>query len=122
MKNSKKIANFGWLKEINDTGVSVKAVEGMPILPAYARGMWSAFTTLSKQRTINEAGPQPIRMSEIKAYAEYYGLTAPSERRFLSMVVTELDAVYLEHHHKAREKANKKKNTKGRGQALNRRS
>lgn len=73
--------------------------------------LWEAFTSLSRKRVITESGPQPIPVSEIRAYAEYFTIPL-GLRGELFYIVGVLDEVFLEHATKLRAKeAEKMKRT-----------
>ena len=59
---------------------------------------------MSGRRYMNEAGPQPIPISEILAYAEFTRMTGETERSEFLHVVSVLDRMWLEDVRKQREK------------------
>lgn len=70
--------------------------------------MWLAYTRLARRRLTTSAGPQPISMTEVEAYARYHQLNSRFERETLMEVVTALDDVFLEHQRKEMKKAREK--------------
>lgn len=68
-------------------------------VPEAGRLLWSAFNELSRARSWNQFGPNPIAMTEIEAWARMAGL--PLQRRHISVIVA-LDEAYLDHVHSAK--------------------
>jgi hypothetical protein len=111
-----------WLAQLEAEGFKKKA----PTKPAHneeavgpsvalpARLLWvtSAFVSLSRARIVNETGPQPMNISDIRSYCELTGIFNEEDRRDLLHFLTEMDIIYLRHAHskieKGREEAKRK--------------
>lgn len=96
------------MQKINQSGTDVKTVQDMPTVPIYAEWLWLAYARLARRRGASSAGPQPIAMTEVEAYARYHGMVSRFEREALMEVITALDDVYLEHQRKEAKKAREK--------------
>jgi hypothetical protein len=78
------------------------------------RLLWvvEAFNALSRTRLVNEAGPQPMAFSDIKAYCDLSGIFVEGSKRDLVFFLTEMDILYLKHMHakiqKSREEQQRK--------------
>lgn len=53
--------------------------------------VWQAFTVLSRNRLVNQAGPQPIPLTEVSSYCFLEGIIDEEDRRDLLHFVTILD-------------------------------
>lgn len=73
-------------------------------LPARLLWVTGAFVSLSRTRVVNETGPQPMNISDIRSYCELVGIFNEEDRRDLLHFLTELDIVYLRHSHAKIEK------------------
>jgi hypothetical protein len=60
--------------------------------------LWQAFEVLSARRNYNQAGPQPIALSEMLAYGTFSGFDSEWRLEALVRVISALDAIYLDHH------------------------
>ena len=96
LEHGNKVKNIGWLKSLQQSGVTVKGLENMPAILVEAEYFWSAYVTLAVKRISNERGPQPIQMSEILAYAMYMRIDDDAMREDLFYHVSSLDAVFLQ--------------------------
>lgn len=91
-----------------------KKADEDPVYPLSARLLWvqHAFCSLSRCRTVNETGPQPMTFTDILAYCELQGIFDEESRQDLIFFLTELDIRYLKHSHeqirKSREDAERK--------------
>ena len=86
----------------------------MPDVPLFAEWLWVAYARLARRRQHTSAGPQPVTMTDIEAYARYHELVSTFERRALMEVVTALDDVYLDHVRKESKKSRDKDKRKPR--------
>lgn len=77
-------------------------------MPLFAEWMWVAYARLARRRQQTSAGPQPITMTDVAAYASYHNLNSAFKRKALMEVVTALDDVYLDHTRKDAKKAREK--------------
>lgn len=68
-------------------------------VPESGRLLWSAFNELSRARTWHVAGPNPIALSEIEAWARMANL--PLQRRHVGVILA-LDEAFLDHAHSAK--------------------
>lgn len=96
LEHGNKIKNIGWLKTLQQSGVTVKGLENMPAILVEAEYFWSAYVSLTVKRIINERGPQPIQMSEILAYVTYMRIDDDAMREDLFYHVSALDATFLQ--------------------------
>ena len=97
LKNFKKFKHLDTLIAQKERGLDVPFLDNVPEIEPLNQWIMSAFNALSSQRTTSDAGPQPIQISEIRAYAEFTGLTDEDERDDLLQVVLALDKLTLEH-------------------------
>jgi hypothetical protein len=83
-----------------------------PPIPTRLLWIQQAFCALSRCRTVNEVGPQPITYADVAAYCAIAGIRDEDSRRDLQYFLTELDIRYLkitfENIKKARETADRK--------------
>jgi hypothetical protein len=105
---------LAWFQSLQKDGIKVKGLDNMPVLLPTAIYFWEAFQTLSAKRIITERGPQPIQVSEIKAYAEYMDITEDVLKQDLFYLINRLDDTYLSHVHKAENDARAKQQQKAR--------
>lgn len=66
-----------------------------PALWADLVWIWEAYAHLSGSRQMGFAGPQPISMGEVLAYADFRGIADPDEREELLNHVQKLDQIFL---------------------------
>ncbi|MBS3648868.1 hypothetical protein KEU06_09640 [Pseudaminobacter sp. 19-2017] len=64
-------------------------------LPAHLHPIWTAFTVLSRSRNVNQIGPQPIQIGEVRHYCDLDGVIDEEDRRELLFHVMELDAEWM---------------------------
>lgn len=95
MKNASKKQNLRWLQQISEEGINVPTLEKIPKLLAEAVWLWDAFEILSEKRIRNEIGPQPISMSDIRAYADYVEIADEVDREDFLHLITALDRVFI---------------------------
>ncbi|MDM8167148.1 MAG: hypothetical protein QUV18_14470 [Roseovarius sp.] len=70
-------------------------LDGEPLrLPEGSSVLWSVFTSLSRTRTIGQAGPNPIQPSEIECWMRLMRL--PLEPRHVAILV-EMDRIWMQH-------------------------
>lgn len=94
-------------------------------LPAHLLWIWQGFSILSRTRLVNDAGPQPILISEIANYCDLEGLISEEQRRELLHHTNILDTEWLKVTHarieKRREEDKKKAEKEGRSKGRRRR-
>ena len=96
MKNSDKLKHLERFEEMKRRGQSVPFLEYVPEVDPYHYWVWKGFLTLTAQRwTGHEGTPQPIAVSEIKAYAEYVGMADESDREDFLDIILALDDIAL---------------------------
>jgi hypothetical protein len=61
-----------------------------------AEWLWQGYLVLAAKRFRFYKEPQPIQMTEIKAYADYLGIEDEFRRALLFHIVSVLDQVYLQ--------------------------
>lgn len=83
-------------------GQSADPLDEKPELAPELLPYWFAFLHLSGARTISEAGPQPIALSEVWAYCQLAEVHDLDERDDLLRFIREMDSVYLEEMSRAR--------------------
>lgn len=83
--------------------------------------MQSAFCALSRCRSVNETGPQPMTFTEILAYCELIGILSEEDRQDLLYFLQELDVRYLKHAHETISKGREEAERKARREADKRR-
>jgi hypothetical protein len=67
---------------------------GRPPVPEAGRLLWNAFHELSRGRTWNQVGPNPVAMTEIEAWSRMARL--PLKRRHVAVILA-LDEAFLAH-------------------------
>lgn len=82
--------------------------------------IWQAFLCLSEKRLVNEAGPQPIPVSEIAAYADYERVRGEIDREDLLYLITVMDRLWLEEAYKQRQARARKAAGEAKQRARNR--
>lgn len=98
-------AQLKTLREIKETtGVAPKALQDMPKLRHDCRGYLEAFNFLSDAREYNQAGVQPLRLTEIQAYLALTGISGMDRKAKLVRVIRELDSVFMQRHFEQQEK------------------
>lgn len=104
----KKARNREWIAEVrrkkglpplDPAAVPDTEEDEQDFLPAHLHWIWSAFATLSRARLVNQAGPQPIPVSEVSAYCEIEGWLDAETRADLLFHITNLDGKWLEIRH-----------------------
>jgi hypothetical protein len=100
---------LNWLRKIKEAGATVPVLDRMPSVLPHANWVWLAFWRLSATRQTNDQGPQPILLSEIKAYCDLAGVTEPAFQDDLLYHVMVLDRMFLDHAAKARAEADRKR-------------
>lgn len=63
-------------------------------MPLHLRDVWDAFFALSRLRTVGFSSPNPIQLSEIKAYIELYDIVEVDIDEFVNLL-TRLDGEFL---------------------------
>lgn len=79
----------------------MKGLDNIPVLLPESVFFWEAFQTLGAKRMFNERGPQPIQVSEIKAYTDFMEIEDDDLKQDLFYLINRLDATYLDHVRKA---------------------
>lgn len=96
--------------------------EEFELLPIHLFWIWEAFTHLSRTRLVNQNGPQPIPISEIKYYCDLEAISDEESRSDLLFHITLLDIEWLKlrykeiekGHEKRQKEMEKKRNSRGR--------
>ena len=101
--------NLDKLKKLQENaGTDIPALSRIPELHKTNRWYWEAFEFLSEKRIINEKGPQPIQVSEIKAYADMRRTKDLDDLDDLLDFLTALDRIWLKDAYHKKELAEKK--------------
>lgn len=100
----------GKLKKPN----AVVKQEDCPPLLTKGLWIWGAFLMLGGQRDYNDNGPQPIKLSDISAWAEINQIN-PYDQPFLAEVLCEMDRKWLVNQYELIRKEREKKSAKGKG-------
>jgi len=96
MKYGDKLAFFVTLA---DEGKHIPALEEKPELYPDLFWVWEAFSELNQSREIGFSGPQPLKLSEIRALIDELEITSPDNRwRFIRRIRV-LDKAFLEKAH-----------------------
>lgn len=66
--------------------------------------MWEAFSELNYRRGVSMAGPVPITMSDIEAYARFRAISAPYERDRFLLYIRVLDQEWMTNHYSEKKK------------------
>lgn len=66
-----------------------------PALRSEHRRYYDVFRSLSASRTWNQSGPNPIQVSEVKAYMEMQGIEDPDTRMKYLRLTQGMDAVEI---------------------------
>jgi len=108
-----------FLEQLKKEGViSGKELDSRPHLFQDVAYVYEAFFIISSGRQYNEAGPQPLLLTEIFSYLNDKGITDREERDEVLHYLRVLDAKYLDLSHqkikKSRDRAMKKSESKGR--------
>ncbi len=90
-----------------DTGHHHPAYLNKPALRDDCIKYLDAFRLLSASRLWSEVGPQPIQLSEIKAYMQLVGIKDKSTKLKYVRLIRSMDSVTLKHIHAERDKARK---------------
>lgn len=114
LKHGHRLQHRDWFKKLKAEGRIAKDMPEEPEVMPTALWMWNAFNRLTTQRQYGERGPQPIAISEIKAYAELYELSFYHTLRLVE-VVLKLDRMYVDHKYRELAAEKKKAGTKGKG-------
>lgn len=84
------------LRALHASGVDVPSVANEPIiLPPY-RWVWDAFCVLSAKRLRIDGTPQPIQLTEIKGFVDFFGIDEEVRRGLFFDVVSTLDSIYMQ--------------------------
>lgn len=78
-------------------GVQPRALQDRPTLNPKYQGLLEDFYLLSGRRFYNEAGLQPIQLSEIFIFLTHAGITGAEEKGRHLRVLVELDHVFLDY-------------------------
>ena len=87
------------------TGETPRGLRDRKVLRDDCRGYLDAFYALSTQRGYNEAGQQPLQVSEITAYLTHMGISGGEGGMRFFRHLLRLDRTYIDHHFKQQEKA-----------------
>jgi hypothetical protein len=88
-------ANF--FKALREDGTPHPADLGRPALRNDCIKYLEAFRYLSACRIWTEVGPQPVQVSEVKAYLDIIGITDPYTKKKYLTLVRELDGTQMQH-------------------------
>lgn len=88
-------------------GVDVPSLRSEPVIIPPDIWLWDGYQILSAKRMYNEYHPQPIQVSEIKAYCDFHRIDEEVRRGLFFHVVTQLDSTFMAHHWEQVVKANK---------------
>lgn len=81
-----------------------------PFLPRHLEVYWEAFWYLSRRRSYNAGGPNPITVESIIALADNHQHSkVPGFKRRMLQYIADMDDCYLEHYYAQQQK----KNTRG---------
>jgi hypothetical protein len=80
-----------FLEELQDGGISPKALEAKPIIHEWMREYTNAFSILHGTRQMGMA-PNPIMLSEILAYLKLYG--TDDTEAFIDYIL-HMDAIFM---------------------------
>jgi hypothetical protein len=123
LKNANKLQRLDYFRRMKEAGQSVPFLDDEPELDPRHLWAWEGFITLIQQRATGHEGvPQPIPMSEIKAYVDYVGMADEADREDFLYLVLRLDSIALNYSHdqirkqreKAQKEAKRKQQTSGR--------
>lgn len=97
LRQSAKGQHLKALRNLKAQGVNVPSVADEPQVHAPNLWLWTGFCLLSEKRwrTSEVAIPQPIAVSEIKALADYQGITEHEQRACFFAVISTLDTQYM---------------------------
>lgn len=85
------------LLEIQESiGVTPSGLKNRPDVQEQDLPYLDSFRLLTRSREYGQSGPQPIRLTEIKAYLDMVGEDRVEERMKLLRIVQEMDHTYLE--------------------------
>lgn len=73
-----------------------------PLLLKWGREMLTAFNLLSQSRQMFEAGPQPVTVSDVKAFLDIAAVRLVDDRLRFLMVFKAMDSIYLNHYAECR--------------------
>lgn len=88
--------NQALFKALRDDGVPHKEDKRKPALRAEDRRYYDAFRALSASRLCVDGNPQPLQISEIKAYVELVGIESPETKLKYLRLMQGLDLVERE--------------------------
>jgi hypothetical protein len=79
------------------TGETPPALLNRPVLTTWVQEYWRAYLLLESSRQLSMSGAGPIPISEILAYVTLLEIDGIEEREKYVIMVSAMDAVYLEH-------------------------
>lgn len=84
------------LKEIEEsTGITPPALLRKPKLRDDCQGYYSTFQVLSDQRSYNQAGAQPLRITEIASYLTFLGISGVDRKQKFMCFLLEMDKAFM---------------------------
>ena len=86
-------------------GLTHHAEKSRPALRSDCIVYFDAFRFLSASRLWNQVGPQPVPVSEIKAYMEVAEIEDPNEKLKYLKFVSDLDGIEVRHFYAKKAKA-----------------
>ena len=93
------------LKEMAEkSGIEPRALSSRPSLNRKYQGHLEDFYLLSGRRFYNEAGLQPLQLSEIFSFLTHAGITGPEEKGHHLRILVELDQVFLDYQSEKRKR------------------
>ena len=96
LRNWKKLQHLEVLMKQKEAGLSVPFLDNMPTVHPHNAWVMQGYTVLSTQRLKIDGRPQPIQISEIKAYADYVGMADEGDREDFLWLVLRMDATALD--------------------------
>ena len=96
----------GWLESLakEDPTLTIKTLSDEPELFPHLYWVWDAFGELNYRRGVSMAGPVPITMADIEAYARYRGINSQEERDRLLNYLRILDQEWMTNHYNEKKK------------------
>lgn len=114
LKHGHRLQHRDWFKKLKSEGRIQKEMPDEPEVMQSAMWLWNAFNRLTTQRQFGDRGPQPIAVSEIKAYADLYELSFYHRLRLID-VILKLDRKFMDHKYKELAAEARKNSSKGKG-------
>lgn len=84
-------------KMLRDDGAPHPAELTKPALRSEYRRYYDAFRSLSASRIWSQIGPNPLQISEIRAYLEMVGIEDPETKMMYMRLIQGMDQVEVKH-------------------------